>query len=99
MKSGKTTLASELDKVLICGFEQGTNALQNVLVQPILTWSDWKKVVRQLVRDKDKLQDRIHNIAIDTTDEAYKLCEKFICDNAGVDTIKEVAAFGKTFAA
>lgn len=79
--------------------EQGTNALHNVLVQPILTWADWKKVVRQLVRDKDKLQDKVHTITIDTIDEAYKLCEKFICDNAGVDTIREVAAYGRTSAA
>lgn len=93
-KSGKTTLASELDKVLIASFEQGSNALHNVLVQPILKWEDWKKVVRQLVRDKDKLSNKIATIAIDTVDEAYKLCEKYICDNAGVDTIKEVAAYG-----
>lgn len=93
-KAGKTTLASELDKVLICGFEQGTNALHNVLVQPILKWSDWKAVVRQLIRDKEKLSDRIQMIAIDTADEAYKLCEKHMCQAAGVDTVKEIAAYG-----
>lgn len=94
MKSGKTTLAAELDKVLIASFEPGTNALHNILVQPIVKWEDWKKVVRQLVKEKDKLQEKIHTIAIDTVDEAYKLCEKYICDDAGVDTIREVAAYG-----
>ena len=93
-KVGKTTLAAELDHVLICGFEQGTNALHNVLVQPIVKWEDWKQVVRQLVKDKDKLSDKIHTIAVDTVDEAYKLCEKYVCQQANVDTIKEVAAFG-----
>lgn len=73
---------------------QRTNALHNVLVQPIVKWEDWKKVVRQLVRDRDKLKDKISTIAIDTVDEAYKLCEKYICDDAGVDTIREVAAYG-----
>lgn len=91
MKVGKTTLASEIDKVLICSFEQGTNALHNVLVQPIVKWNDWKQVVRQLVRDKEKLQDKIGVVAIDTVDEAYKLCEKFICQQNGVENIRELA--------
>lgn len=93
-KAGKTTLAAELDKSLICGFEQGTNALHNVLVQPIVKWEDWKQVVRQLVKDKEKLKDKIHTVVIDTADEAYALCEKYICQEANVDTIKEVAAYG-----
>ena len=99
LKVGKTTLASELDKVLIAGFEQGTNALHNVLVQPILKWQDWKAVVKQLIKDKDKLADKIHTVAIDTVDEAYKLCEKYMCNQAGVETVKDIAAFGKKSAA
>lgn len=93
-KVGKTTLASELDKVLIAGFEQGTNALHNVLVQPILKWQDWKAVVKQLIKDKDKLADKIHTVAIDTVDEAYKLCEKYMCNQASVETVKDIAAYG-----
>jgi len=89
-KCGKTTLASELDKVLIASFEPGTNALNNVLVQPILKWTDWKIVVKQLVRKKDELQNKIHIIAIDTVDEAYKLCEKYICDQNGIEKIKDI---------
>lgn len=50
-----------------------------MLVQPIAKWNDWKQVVRQLVRDKDKLQEKISVVAVDTVDEAYKLCEKFVC--------------------
>lgn len=93
-KVGKTTLASEFDKCLVAGFECGTNALHNVLVQPILKWQDWKTVVKQLVRDKDKLLDKIATVAIDTVAEAYKLCEKYMCIKAGVETVKEIAAYG-----
>ncbi len=89
-KVGKTSLAAQIDKVLICGFERGTNALHNVLVQPILKWEDWRKVVRQLVRDKDKLSDKIKCIAIDTVDEAYKLAERYICSKNGIDNLKEI---------
>ncbi len=93
-KVGKTTLASELDQALIASFEAGTNALHNVLVQPILKWTDWKAVVRQLIRDKEKLKDKIHTVVMDTADEAYKLCEKYVCDQASVDSIRDVAAYG-----
>lgn len=48
---GKTTLASKFKDVLIAGFECGTNALNNVYVQPVKTWDDWKSMVSQLQRN------------------------------------------------
>ena len=89
-KAGKTTLASELEKVLICSFEMGTNALHNVFVAPMKTWMDWKGIIRQLVRQKDELSEKYHTLAIDTVDEAYKLCEKYICAQNGVETLKDI---------
>lgn len=58
---GKTSLAAKFDKVLICAFEQGTNALNNVYVQPIKTWKDWKQVVKQLIKN-DELKERYHSV-------------------------------------
>lgn len=89
-KVGKTTLCSEIDKALIASFEPGSNGLHNVLVSPMLKWSDWKQTVRQLIRDKDKLADKIGTIAIDTADEAFKLCEKHVCNDNGVEKIGEI---------
>lgn len=95
-KVGKTTLASEIDNVLIASFEMGSNALHNVRVVPMQKWKDWKDTVRQLVRDKDKevngktLQDTMSTIAVDTVDEAYKLCEKWICQREGVENIRDI---------
>ena len=90
---GKTTFASKFEKALICAFEMGTNALHNVYVQPIKTWSDWKQVVNQLVR-KPELQEKYNNIIIDTCDEAYKLCERWLCSQYNVESIKDVAGYG-----
>ena len=50
--------------------------------------------MRQLVKNKEQLKDKISTVVIDTVDEAYKLCEKYICEQAQVDTIKEVGAYG-----
>ena len=86
---GKTSLAAQFDKVLIAGFEMGTNALNNVYVQPIKTWQDWKQMVNQLCR-RDELKEKFHAIAIDTADEAWSLCSKFICNQNGVDELRDL---------
>ena len=98
-KSGKTSLASEIEDVLIASFESGTNALHHVRVYPMKKWKDWKDIVKQLVRDKDKefgdgsgrtLQEVMSVIAIDTVDEAYKLAERYVCNQQGIDNIKDI---------
>ena len=86
---GKTSLAASFDRALICGFERGTNALNNIYVQPIKTWSDWKKVVKQLIKN-DALADKYHCIAIDTADEAWELCVKWICEQNGISELGEL---------
>lgn len=89
MGCGKTSLAASFDKVLICGMERGTNALNNIYVQPIKTWSDWKKVVKQLIRN-DELKEKFTSIAIDTADEAWSLCTKWICEQNGIDDLGDL---------
>jgi hypothetical protein len=93
MGVGKTSLAAKFDKSLILGFESGTNALNNVYVLPIKTWKDFRQAVSQLTRN-EKLKEKYHSIAFDTCDEAYKLCERWCCAEAGVETVKEIAAYG-----
>lgn len=90
---GKTTLASKFEKSLILAFELGTNALNDIYVAPMQTWKDFKDIVKQLTK-KLELQNKFFNICIDTCDEAYKLCEKYVCNKYGVETIKEVSGYG-----
>lgn len=92
---GKTTLASKFDKVIIAGFEMGTNALNNVYVQPLQSWSDWKRMVNQLCKNPD-LKEKFHSVAIDTADEAWKLCTQQVCADAGVENLGDVP-FGKLY--
>ena len=80
---GKTTLASKFEKVLIASFEPGSNALNNVYVQPVQTWTDWKSMVSQLQR-KAELKTKYHAIAVDTIDEAWNLCVKHVCAQEGI---------------
>ena len=100
-KSGKTTTASKFPKTLLLAFEKGYNALPGVMAQPISSWSDFRKVLKQLNNDAAKTM--YETIIIDTADIAYDLCEKYICANAkrpdggfGVDAIGDVP-YGKGY--
>ena len=93
---GKSELASQFPKSLLCGFEQGSNGLHQVYVQPMKTWSDWKQTVAQLLK-KPELKDKFYTICIDTAEEAYKLCEKWVCQQFNADSIKEVAGYGQGY--
>lgn len=63
-KSGKTTTASQFPKSLLFAFEKGYNAIPGVMAQPINSWSDFLKALRQLKTDEAK--ETFDNIIIDT---------------------------------
>lgn len=100
-KSGKTTIATKFPRHLLLAFEKGYNAIPGAMAQPINSWGEFRKVLRQL---KDpKVRERFETIIIDTADIAYDLCEKYICANAkrpdggyGVDSVADVP-FGKGY--
>ena len=87
-KSGKTTISSKFEKNLLIAFERGFNAIPGAMAQPVTTWGEFKKILRQL---KDPtVQEKFYNITIDTVDLAYDACEKYICNNAGVDKVGDI---------
>lgn len=88
-KVGKTSFAAKFKKNLILAFELGTNALDNVLVQPVQKWSDMKLILRQL--DTPEAHELYDTITIDTASIAYDLCEQFICSQNSVQKIDEIA--------
>lgn len=94
-KSGKTTIATKFPKSLLLAFEKGYNALAGIKAQPINSWAEFLKVVRQL--KDEKVKEVFETIIIDTTDIAYSYCEKYICANNGVDTIGDIP-YGKGYA-
>lgn len=94
-KVGKTTLASKMPKTLLVAAEKGYSALPGIMAQPVNSWSDFLKVLRQLKDPRAK--DIYQNIALDTVDILYDYCEQYICSQAGVDTIAEIP-FGGGYA-
>lgn len=94
-KSGKTTTACKFPRHLLLAFEKGYNAIPGAMAQPINSWGEFKKVLRQL--KEESVKEKFETIIIDTADIAYDLCVKYICANAkrsdggfGVDSIGEI---------
>ena len=88
-KSGKTTIASQFPGALLLAFEKGYRALPGVMAQPMNTWADMMKVMKQL--RKEEVKERFETIVIDTGDLAYDACEKHVCNLHGVAKINEIA--------
>lgn len=86
---GKTSLAAQFPKVLIAGFEMGTNALNNVYVAPMVSWNDWRTNAKQLCRDAE-LKEKFECIAIDTADSAWDLCVKWVCSQNAVEKLGDI---------
>jgi hypothetical protein len=84
-KVGKTTLCSKFPGALILAFEKGYNTLPGVMVQDITRWSEFKEVIREL--KKPEVKTVFKSIIIDTIDVAGSLCEKYICNQLGIDNI------------
>ena len=100
-KSGKTTIATKFPNHLLLAFEKGYNAIPGAMAQPINSWGEFRKVLRQL--KDEKVKARFETIIIDTADIAYDYCEKYICANApradggvGVDSIGDIP-YGKGY--
>lgn len=65
------------------------------MAQPINSWAEFKKVLRQL--KNPEVRETFETVIIDTADIAYSYCEKYICANAknsqggfGVDSIGDI---------
>jgi len=57
------------------------------MVQDITSWSEMKQVVREL--KKPEVKDRFKTIVVDTLDVCGNLCEKYICNQLGIETLGE----------
>ena len=83
--AGKTTFGSKMPSPLLLAFEKGYNALPGVIAQDVTTWGEMKQILRQL--DDPEVKDSFKTIIIDTVDIASQLCEKYICNQLGIENI------------
>jgi hypothetical protein len=84
-KCGKTTFGSKMPGALLLAFERGYNALPGVIAQDITTWGEMKQIMREL--KKPEVKERYKSIIVDTADIAADLCQKYICNQLGIENI------------
>ena len=87
-KSGKTTTACKFPKPLLLAFEKGYNAISGIKALPINKWSEFKNAVKQL--KAEGIKQIFETIIVDTADIGYDLCEKYICQKNGVESIGDI---------
>ena len=74
--------------------EKGYNALPGVIAQPINSWIEFKKFLKELAIPE--VQEKYQTIVIDTADIAYAYCEKYICSREGVESVSDIP-YGKGY--
>ena len=84
-KVGKTTFGSHMPGHLILAFERGYNALPGVMVADVTSWGEMKQIVREL--KKPEVKEVYKSIIIDTVDIAADACQKYICNQLGIENI------------
>lgn len=87
-KVGKTSLAAQFPRALLCAFEIGYHALPGVKPIDIGSWSDFKKVVQQL--KLPKAREMYDTVVIDTVSIATDLCEKYILAQNDVSALGDI---------
>lgn len=87
-KVGKTSLAAQFPRALLCAFEIGYHALPGIKPIDIGSWVDFKKVVQQLKLPKAK--EMYDTIIIDTVSIATDLCEKYILAQNDVAALGDI---------
>lgn len=91
-KTGKTTLATQMDGCLLLAFEPGYHALPGVIVQDITSWGEMKTVFREL--KKPEVKERFKAIIVDTIDVAADRCKKYICQQNSIEDLGDLG-YGK----
>ena len=95
-KTGKTTLATQMPNALLLAFERGYNALPGVMAQDITTWGEMKQVYKEL--KKPAVKEIYKSIIVDTVDEASEMCQKYICQQKGIESLGDLG-YGKGWSA
>lgn len=91
-KTGKTTLASQMDGALLLAFEPGYHALPGVFAQDVTSWNEMKQVFREL--KKDEVRAHYKAVIVDTIDIASDRCKKYICSQNGIEDLGDLG-YGK----
>ena len=84
-KVGKTTFGIQMPKHLLLAFERGYNALPGAMVMDVQSWAIFKQITREL--KKPEVKETYQSLIIDTVDYAADMCQKYVCNQLGIENI------------
>lgn len=90
-KTGKTTFVSGFEKTLFIATEPGHKFQEIFKLEP-KDWEDVRNIVKNLIKEEHDFK----TIAIDTVDNAYKMCEQYVCKKNGISHPSDMP-YGKGF--
>lgn len=94
-KIGKTTFcATQLPKPLIVATEKGYAAIPGVMAVDVTKWTQFKQIVKQL--ENPAAREKYETVVIDTAVILNSLCEEYICQQNGVNSLSEIP-YGKGY--
>lgn len=86
--TGKTFQAVHFPKPVVFAAEYGLNGLDDIPYYPINKWGDFVQLIKDFRKNSDEVHDLFQTIVVDEVSVLDSLCERYICDNFGVDQIK-----------
>ena len=89
---GKTPVAANMERPFYLAFgKSGVSGLNNVPIQPIMSWSEFKKFNKTFCNPKnfDVLHEKFQTLILDELEVLYSYCEKYVANSEGVNKIKE----------
>lgn len=93
---GKTSLAAQFNRSLVCMFESGRRNLPIVMVpgkdEPKLDWQTFKEYAEAFIES-----DKFDTLVVDTMDRAYDACLADVCRHLGCEHPQDKNDYGKTW--
>jgi len=93
---GKTTFFASFPEALFLLTEPGKPSGAYVFNESGGGITDWR-VMRAAVELLEKDKSRYKNVVIDTLDEGYEMCQRYVCKAAGVEHPHDANDYGKTW--
>lgn len=88
--TGKTYQACHFPKPLLIMTESGGSAVNCPKVDCTDKWSEFKDVVDDLCKNREKYKDKLSTVIIDTAENLVKLSERSVCNEFGVRDLSEI---------
>jgi hypothetical protein len=90
-KIGKSSFANEFPGAVFVPTEPGLSQIRHFQIPPTGYCDSWASIGKAcLALDTPKARERFKVIVVDTVDNAYLACERFICAERGVKTVQEL---------